>query len=704
MRNLILAVFGLVFAGAACSKDTSAPPAGGAYVALVSVTLPSPTVVVGETEHGVATAKDVTGTLLSGRPMTWRSSVPAVASVNDAGMISALAPGATMISASAEGVSGSASLTVNAPAPIPVASVSVSLSASSVVAGQSAQATATVKDAGGNTLSGRVVTWESSNNGIATVSATGSIVAVTAGTATITASSEGVNGSAALTVTAAPPVPVATVSVSLNPSSVVAGQTGQATATLKDAGGNTLSGRVVTWQSSSQGVATISSSGGISAIAAGTTTITATSEGKSGTATLTVTAASPVPVATVTVSLSASSIVAGQTGQATATLKDAGGNTLSGRVVTWQSSATGVATVSGSGGITAIAAGTTTITATSEGKTGTATLTVTAVPPVPVASVTVSPTTASVQVGSTQQYTAVTRDASGNVLTGRPITWTSNATGVATVSGSGLGTGVATGSATITATSGTASGTANITVTAPPPPPSGSAPEPGGSDVVLLQDNFDRTSLSSLLAPYVTRGTMGLVTDGRSGQAVRFLYTGASSDNLLETTFPITTDIYFRFWYRSSPGADPSCQGQNDSGFKWFMAWRPGTAPRYTMSVTNADGVPYQGRPNAGLEFTSHDQSSTNEPAQFLSNINHNIRFSTTNEGNWHKYTLHIKVGTGGYEQIWVDDTLLLDNSGMGYNHDATGISLIQFPGTMVRWFAGCDFTVDIDDLVVWHK
>jgi len=462
MRNLILAVFGLVFAGAACSKDTSAPPAGAAYVALVSVTLPSPTVVVGETEHGVATAKDVTGTPLSGRLMIWRSSVPAVASVNDAGMISALAPGATMISASAEGVSGSASLTVNAPAPVPVASVSVSLSASSVVVGQSAQATATVKDASGNTLSGRVVTWESSNNGIATVSPTGGVIAVAAGSATLTATSEGVNGSATLTVTTAAPVPVATVSVSLNPSSVVAGQTGQATATLKDAGGNTLSGRVVTWQSSSQGVATISSSGGISAIAAGTTTITATSEGKSGTATLTVTAASPVPVATVTVSLSASSLVAGQPGQATATLKDASGNTLSGRVVTWQSSSQGVATISSSGGISAIAAGTTTITATSEGKTGTATLTVTAAP---VASVTVSPTTASVQVGGTQQYTAVTRDASGNILTGRTITWTSNATGIATVSASGLGTGVATGSATITATSGTASGTANITVT-----------------------------------------------------------------------------------------------------------------------------------------------------------------------------------------------------------------------------------------------
>jgi hypothetical protein len=229
-------------------------------------------------------------------------------------------------------------------------------------------------------------------------------------------------------------------------------------------------------------------------------------------------------------------------------------------------------------------------------------------------------------------------------------------------------------------------------------------PEPGGSDVILWQDNFDRPSLSELLAPYSMRGTMELVPAGRSGQAVRFVYTAGSNDNLIEKAFATTRDIYFRFWYRSSPGADPSCQGQNGSGFKWFMAWRPGSEARYTMSVTNADGVPYQGRPNASLEFTSHDNSSTTEPAQFLSNINHDVRFSTTNEGNWHKYTLHIKTGTGGYEQIWVDDILLLDNSANGYDHSATGISLIQFPGVIVRWFAGCDFTLDVDDFVIWHK
>jgi hypothetical protein len=229
------------------------------------------------------------------------------------------------------------------------------------------------------------------------------------------------------------------------------------------------------------------------------------------------------------------------------------------------------------------------------------------------------------------------------------------------------------------------------------------SPEPGGSDVILWQDNFDRPTLPELLAPYATRGTMQLVPGRIGGNAVRFVYATGSDDNLLETGFAPTTDIYFRFWYRSSPGADPGCNGQNPSGFKWFMAWRS-VDPRYTMSVTNMDGVPYQGRPNAGLEFSSHDNSSVTEPAQFLSNINHDVRFSTTNEGNWHKYTLHIKTGTGGYEQIWVDDILLLDNSANGYDHSAEGISLIQFPGAVVHWVAGCDFTLDVDDFVVWHK
>jgi hypothetical protein len=234
--------------------------------------------------------------------------------------------------------------------------------------------------------------------------------------------------------------------------------------------------------------------------------------------------------------------------------------------------------------------------------------------------------------------------------------------------------------------------------------PAQGLPTPRSGDVILWQDSFDKSSLAAAVAPYATRGSVQLVGDDGGGGALRFAYSGGSFDNLIERQFETTGDIFFQFRYRTSPGADPSCRGQNDSGIKWFMAWRPGDAPRYTMSATNADGVPYQGRPNAGLEFTSHDNSSTKQPAQMLSNIDHTVRLSTTNEGGWHHYTLHIRTGSGGYEQIWVDSVRVLDSFGLGYDHDPTGISLIQLPGTMVRWFAGCDFYIDVDDLVVWRR
>src|SRR5213596_3470631 len=85
----------------------------------------------------------------------------------------------------------------------------------------------------------------------------------------------------------------------------------------------------------------------------------------------------------------------------------------------------------------------------------------------PVAAVTVTPASASVPQGATVQLTATPRDANGTALTGRVVTWGSNNTAVAPVSGSGLVSGAGAGSATITATSEGQSGTAAITVTAP---------------------------------------------------------------------------------------------------------------------------------------------------------------------------------------------------------------------------------------------
>ncbi len=170
-----------------------------------------------------------------------------------------------------------------------------------------------------------------------------------------------------------------------------------------------------------------------------------------------------IPVASVTVSPTTAGIQVGATQQFTAVPKDAAGNTLTGRVVTWASSNTAIATVSSSGVVSGKAAGSATITATSETKSSTAAVTVTNVP---VASVTVSPASASLLVGATQQFTAVTKDAAGNTLTGRTVTWASSNTAVAMVSGSGLATGMAGGPATITATSEGQSGPAALTITA----------------------------------------------------------------------------------------------------------------------------------------------------------------------------------------------------------------------------------------------
>src|SRR5207248_9352940 len=140
--------------------------------------------------------------------------------------------------------------------------------------------------------------------------------------------------------------------------------------------------------------------------------------------------------------------------------------------------------VSSSGLVSGVVAGSATITATAEGKSGTSAITVTAVT-VPVATVTVSPASAPVPAGQTVQLSATPKDASGNALTGRTITWGSSNNTVATVSSSGLVSGVATGSATITATSETKSGTSAITVSTPLPPPTGTCLSQTGTLVTL---------------------------------------------------------------------------------------------------------------------------------------------------------------------------------------------------------------------------
>ncbi|HKI75421.1 MAG TPA: Ig-like domain-containing protein [Pseudomonadales bacterium] len=170
---------------------------------------------------------------------------------------------------------------------------------------------------------------------------------------------------------------VASVTVSPATATINVGATQQLTATAKDSSGATISGASIAYSSSDTAIATVSTGGLVTGVAAGSATITATSSGKSGTATITVNTPAPT-VATVTLSPSAVTLTAGNTQQLTATAKDASNATISGATFTYASSDTTVATVDSSGLVTAVAAGTATITATSGGVDGTATITVNA--------------------------------------------------------------------------------------------------------------------------------------------------------------------------------------------------------------------------------------------------------------------------------------------------------------------------------------
>jgi uncharacterized protein YjdB len=459
---MLVVIGACMLAWSGCTKAIAI--GGDETVASVAVTPAAPTLIINTTVQLTATTRDANGTVLTGHTVTWETSSSNVATVSEDGVVRAVATGHATITARSEGEAGTADITVELP---PVASVAVTPTSPTIGVNGTVQLTALVRDANGGDLPGRLVTWSSSATGVASVGANGLVTGVSAGQATITATSEGHSGTTVVTVNPLPPPPVATVSVAPQAPSILVNGTVQLSATMKDASGATLSGRAVSWSTSASGVATVTAAGLVRGVAAGQATITATSEGQTGSTTVTVTVP---PVATVAVTPTTPSIAIGATVQMAATTKDASGNVLSGRVITWQSSATGVATVNGSGVVTGVAGGQTTITATSEGKSGSTVVTVQAAPP-PVATVTVSPSAPTVAINATSQLTATLKDAGGTVLTGRTITWTTSASNVATINGSGLVTGVAAGQATITATSEGKTGTSTVTVPAPPPPP-----------------------------------------------------------------------------------------------------------------------------------------------------------------------------------------------------------------------------------------
>ena len=343
----------------------------------VKIQIGEPVQSVGLNKTELALEVGKTGTLeakvepsdATNKNVTWSSSNPEVATV-DNGVVTAVSAGEAIITVTTEDGAKTATckVTVNAPQTVPVTGVTLDKAELTLEKGSTGTLTATVapQNATNNT-----VTWSSSNPEVATVD-NGVVTAVSAGEAIITVTTEdgAKTATCKVTVNAPQTVPVTGVTLDKAELTLEKGSTGTLTATVapQNATNNT-----VTWSSSNPEFVTVAN-GTVTAVSAGTATITVTTADGNHKATCTVTVIpKTVQVSGIQVQGSASVYVGGST-KLTATVTP---TNATNQKVTWSSNNESVATVGTDGTVTAVSAGTATITVTTEDGQKTAACTVT---------------------------------------------------------------------------------------------------------------------------------------------------------------------------------------------------------------------------------------------------------------------------------------------------------------------------------------
>ncbi len=431
------------------------------------VVSPNPrTLPVNGTQQVTAVGWDAAGNVIAITPV-W-SVVASGGSIATGGLFTAGAVTGTFsntVRATSGGISGFATVVVTSGVGI-LATIEVSPNPSSLATNGTQQFAVVGRDAAGAEVAVSPV-WSVVASGGSIGSGGFFTAGAVAGTfsSTVRATSGGISGFATVTVTSTIG-PLATIIVAPNPRTLLVNGTQQFTAEGRDASGNVITISPV-WSVVASG-GSIATGGLFTAgTVAGTfsSTVRATSGGISGSATVVVTS-SVGALATIAVSPSPSSLGTNGTQQFTAVGKDAAGADIAISPV-WSVVAGGGSI--GTGGL--FTAGTvtgtfpSTVRATSGSISGSATVTVTTIIG-PLATITVAPNPWTMLANGTRQYSAVGRDASGNVISISPV-WSVVASG-GLINSAGLFTAGAvagTFTNTIRATSGATSGFATVTVT-----------------------------------------------------------------------------------------------------------------------------------------------------------------------------------------------------------------------------------------------
>lgn len=321
-----------------------------------------------------------------------------------------------------------------ATAPILIFSIAVNPSTVSMTVSQTRQITTTIlpSNAFNKTLS-----WSSSNTGVATVNSSGLITSVAVGSATITVqATDGSNVYNTISVSvSANPIIITGLSLIPNSRTLAPGATSQLSAAIVP---SNASNKTLTWLSSNTSIATVNSSGLVTAVAVGTANISATStDGSNRTGTCIITVA--IAATSISLNRTTATMHPGDTLTLVATVLP---SNATNKTVTWSSNSPN-ATVNASGTITAISLGSPVITARCGSLTAICVVSIT----IAVESVSVFPTSISIGTGTTRLIKATVLPSNAAA---KAVTWSSANPSIATVSNSGLITGISSGSTIIT--------------------------------------------------------------------------------------------------------------------------------------------------------------------------------------------------------------------------------------------------------------
>ncbi|MDD3219260.1 MAG: Ig-like domain-containing protein [Lachnospiraceae bacterium] len=409
-------------------------------VPMTGLTLNKETMSLNKGGSETLTATVVPANTTEDKTLTWSSSNPAAATVEN-GKVTAVSNGSTTITVKTpNGKTASCAVEVKSP----LSQITLSDTAVSLTKGSTKKLTVNYNPS--DTTDSKTVTWSSSNSAVAAVS-DGTITAVSGGQATITAKVGAKSASCEVTVS----VPLN--NISLNKTSTTINRGSSETLTVSYNPTDTTDNKTVTWKSSNTGIATVEN-GKITAVNNGTAAITATVGGKTATCNVTVLS----PLQSITLNKTSLTLHKGNTDTLSVTYNPT--DTTDSKTVTWSSSNPSAATVN-NGKITAVKPGSTTITAKVGSKTAECTVTVDA----PLTAITLDKSNCTLEKGKSTQLNVSYNpmDTTDN----KNVTWTSGNTSIATVSGTGEVKAIAGGSTVITATVGNKIAKCNVTVTIP---------------------------------------------------------------------------------------------------------------------------------------------------------------------------------------------------------------------------------------------